>query len=79
MICGVEGIKNYFETGKGSVKLRGRVGSEEMKGNREQLVITEIPLDVKRAGLEEQIADLVNENHHAVSRDAERVRRARGS
>ncbi len=61
MICGVEGIKNYFTTGRGSVKLRGRVGVEELKGNREQLVITEIPFNVNRAGLEEQIADLVNE------------------
>src|SRR5471032_1163219 len=61
MICGVEGIKNYFETGKGSLKLRGRVGVEEMKGNREQLVITEIPFNVNRAALEEQIANLVNE------------------
>jgi DNA gyrase subunit A len=61
MICGVEGIKNYFETGKGSLKLRGRVGSEELKGSREQLVITEIPFNVNRAALEEQIANLVNE------------------
>ena len=61
MICGVEGIKNYFTTGKGSVKLRGRVGLEELKGNREQLVITEIPFNVNRANLEEQIAGLVNE------------------
>ena len=61
IICGVEGIKNYFTTGKGSVKLRGRVGVEELKGNREQLVITEIPFNVNRAGLEEQIANLVNE------------------
>jgi DNA gyrase subunit A len=61
MICGVEGIKNYFTTGKGSVKLRGRVGSEELKGNREQLVITEIPFNVNRAALEEKIAALVNE------------------
>jgi DNA gyrase subunit A len=61
MICGVEGIKSYFATGKGSVKLRGRVGSEEMKGNREQLVITEIPFNVNRAALEEKIAELVNE------------------
>src|SRR5580700_5848910 len=60
-ICGVEGIKNYFTTGKGSVKLRGRIGVEEMKGNREQLVITEIPFNVNRAGLEEQIAALVND------------------
>ena len=61
IICGVEGIKNYFTTGKGSVKLRGRVGAEELKGNREQLVITEIPFNVNRAGLEEQIAALVND------------------
>ena len=61
MICGVEGIKNYFTTGKGSVKLRGRVGVEELKGNREQLIVTEIPFNVNRATLEEQIANLVNE------------------
>lgn len=60
IICGIEGIKNYFETGRGSVKLRGKVGIEQMKGNREQLVITEIPYNVNRAALEEQIADLVN-------------------
>src|SRR5271155_2151863 len=61
IICGVEGIKNYFTTGRGSVKLRGRVGSEELRGNREQLVITEIPFNVNRAALEEKIAALVNE------------------
>jgi len=43
------------------VKLRGRFGSEEIRGNREQLVITEIPFNVNRAALEEKIAELVNE------------------
>ncbi len=61
MICGIEGIKNYFHTGRGSVKLRGTIGIEQMKGGREQLIITEIPYNVNRAALEEQIADLVNE------------------
>src|SRR5438477_4206920 len=61
MICGIEGIQNYFNTGRGSLKLRGRVGVEEMKGGREQLVITEIPFNVNRAALEQQIANLVNE------------------
>ena len=61
VICGIEGIKNYFTTGRGSVKLRGRVGVEELKGNREQVVITEIPYNVNRAALEEAIAALVNE------------------
>lgn len=61
MICGIEGIKNYFHTGRGSVKIRGKVGIEQMKGSREQLVITEIPYNVNRAALEQQIANLVNE------------------
>ncbi len=61
MVCGVEGIKNYFTTGRGSVKQRGKISVEEMKGGREQLVITQIPYNVNRAALEEQIADLVNE------------------
>src|SRR5882724_11544737 len=60
-IYGIEGIRNYFHTGKGSLKVRGRIGVEQMMGNREQLVITEIPFNVNRAGLEEQIANLVNE------------------
>ncbi len=61
MLCGVEGIKSYFMTGRGAVKLRGKVGIEQLKGNREQLVITEIPYNVNRAKLVERIADLVNE------------------
>src|SRR6266511_1181476 len=61
VICGVEGIKSYFHSGRGSVKIRGKVGIEQMKGGREQLVITEIPFNVNRAGLEQQIANLVNE------------------
>jgi len=58
---GLSGIKKYFETGRGSVKVRGRISVEEMKGGREQLVITEIPFNVNRAALEEKIAQLVNE------------------
>lgn len=60
VICGVEGIRNYFHTGRGSLKLRGKVSVEEMKGGREQLVITEIPFNVIRTNVEQQIADLVN-------------------
>jgi DNA gyrase subunit A len=60
-ICGVEGIKQYFETGRGSLKVRGKVGLEEIKGGREQIVVTEIPYGVNRAFLVERIAELVNE------------------
>ena len=60
-ILGSTGIKSYFETGKGAVRVRGRVGVAESKGGREQIIITEIPYNVNRAVLVERIADLVNE------------------
>jgi DNA gyrase subunit A len=61
MICGASGIRQYFETGRGSMKVRGRAGVEELKGGKEQIVITEIPFNVNRATLVERIAELVNE------------------
>jgi DNA gyrase subunit A len=61
MVCGLEGIKNYFKDGRGSVKVRGKVGLEELKGGREQIIVTEIPFNVNRALLVERIAELVNE------------------
>jgi DNA gyrase subunit A len=61
MVCGLEGIKQYFAGGRGSVKIRGKVGVEQHKGGKEQIVITEIPYNVNRAVLVERIAELVNE------------------
>jgi DNA gyrase subunit A len=61
LLLGTAGIRQYFETGKGSVKVRGKAGVEETKGGREQIVITEIPYNVNRAVLVERIADLVND------------------
>ena len=61
VICGINGIRQYFETGRGSMKVRGKAGVEELKGGREQIVITEIPYGVNRATLVERIAQLVNE------------------
>ena len=60
-IRGIAGVKQYIETGRGSMKVRGIAGVEELKGNREQIVITEIPYNVNRATLVERIASLVNE------------------
>jgi DNA gyrase subunit A len=61
-ICGLAGIKQYFgETGRGIVKIRGQAGLEEIKGGREQIVITAIPYNVNRALLVKRIAELVNE------------------
>jgi DNA gyrase subunit A len=61
MILGLEGIMQYFKTGRGSIRIRGKVGVEELKGNRESIIITAIPYNVNRATLVERIADLVNE------------------
>jgi DNA gyrase subunit A len=61
ILLGTKSIRQYFETGKGSLRVRGRAGVEEMKGNREAIIITEIPYNVNRAELIKRIADLVNE------------------
>ena len=60
-ILGSAGIRSYLSTGKGAVRVRGKVGVAELKGGREQLIISEIPYNVNRAVLVSRIADLVNE------------------
>jgi len=60
-ICGTSGIRQYFETGRGIVKVRGRATIEEAKSGREQIVITEIPYNVNRAELLKRIAALIQE------------------
>jgi DNA gyrase subunit A len=60
-ILGSAGFKSYFQTGKGAVRVRGKVGVVEVKGGREQLIISEIPYNVNRAVLVSRIADLVND------------------
>src|SRR5215212_8555868 len=60
-ICGISGVRQYLEGGRGSMKVRGKAGVEEIKGGKEQIVITEIPYNVNRATLVERIASLVNE------------------
>src|SRR6202453_714071 len=61
VIQGTAGIKQYFETGRGAVRVRGRMHTTEVKGGREQIIITEIPYNVNRAELVKRIADLTNE------------------
>jgi DNA gyrase subunit A len=60
-ILGMDGIKKYFTSGRGSVKIRGKLHTEEMKGGKEVIVVDEIPFGVNRATLVERIAELVNE------------------
>jgi len=61
MIIGREGIEQAYGTGKGRIVVRGMAHIEAMKGSRHQIIITEIPFLVNKAGLIERIADLVRE------------------
>jgi DNA gyrase subunit A len=60
-IYGTTGIRQYFETGRGSLKVRGTATIEETKNGREQIVISEIPYNVNRAELIKRIAGLIQE------------------
>jgi DNA gyrase subunit A len=59
-IMGTDGIYSAYTTGKGSIVIRGLVEVEDIKKGRENLIITEIPFQVNKAGLISRIADLVN-------------------
>jgi len=61
LILGRSGIRQAYETGRGSVLMRGKVAVEEVRKEREALIITEIPYQVNKALMIEKIADLVRE------------------
>jgi len=58
IICGQEGIKEAYLSGKGTIRIRGRIKTEQRKG-KELLVITEIPYQVCKAKLIKKIAELI--------------------
>jgi DNA gyrase subunit A len=60
-IMGREGIQQAYRTGRGSVVMRARSEIETRKGDRESIVITEIPYQVNKARLIEKIAELARE------------------
>jgi len=61
IILGKEGIKEYFTTGKGSIRIRAKAEIEELKGGRHAIIIKEIPYQVNKAELLETIARLSSE------------------
>ncbi len=61
LIMGREGIKEAYETGRGSMKVRGRAHIEEMKSGKNRIIISEVPFQVNKARLTEKIAELVRE------------------
>jgi DNA gyrase subunit A len=58
-IMGKQGIKDAYETGRGSIKVRGTTTVEEGTSGRSNIVITELPYQVNKARLAEKIAELV--------------------
>ncbi len=59
IICGREGIVDAYTTGRGKVTLRARAAIERQKGNKDSVIITELPYQVNKANLIETIAGLV--------------------
>ncbi|TAH64154.1 MAG: DNA gyrase subunit A [Gottschalkiaceae bacterium] len=59
IILGKDGIKKAYSTGRGKIKVRAKAEIEEMSGNRQRIVVTEIPFQVNKATMIEKIADLV--------------------
>lgn len=59
-IIGRKGIEEYMHTGRGIVRIRGKVTNDTTENDRERVIITEIPYNVNRASLVTKIAELVS-------------------
>ena len=60
-IYGYEGVKNAFHEGKGRIVMRAKATIEEIRENREAIIVTEIPYQVNKADMIQKTAGLVNE------------------
>lgn len=61
LILGKSGIVKAYNTGRGSIIMRGKTSIEKMRNGKERILITEIPYQVNKAKLVEKIADLARE------------------
>ncbi|CAM1640489.1 C-terminal repeat [Bartonella apihabitans] len=61
IILGRAGIRSAYETGRGSLIMRAKVEVEEIRNDRQAIVVTEIPYQVNKATMVEKIAELVRE------------------
>ena len=58
IVQGLDGIKKAFETGKGRFVIRAKTEIENLKGGRQQIVITEVPFEVNKANLVKRMDEL---------------------
>jgi DNA gyrase subunit A len=74
-IYGYEGVREAYTTGRGRLIVRGKIEFEEVE-NREAIIITELPFQVNKARLQEEIADQVKEKRlegiHAIRDESDR-------
>ena len=61
IILGRSGIHNAYSTGRGSIVMRGKVHVEEIRGDREAIIVTEVPYQVNKASMIEKMAELVRD------------------
>ncbi|WAJ30991.1 DNA gyrase subunit A [Antarcticirhabdus aurantiaca] len=61
IVLGRAGILSAYSTGRGSILMRGKVHFETLRGEREAIIITEVPYQVNKASMIEKMADLVRE------------------
>ncbi|GAB4576978.1 MAG: DNA gyrase subunit A [Roseibium sp.] len=61
MILGRSGIRSAFETGRGSIVMRAKVDIEEVRKDRNALIVSEIPYQVNKSTMIEKIAELVRD------------------
>jgi DNA gyrase subunit A len=61
IILGRAGIKSAYHLGRGSITMRGRVQVEEIRKDREALIVSEIPYQVNKAAMIEKMAELVRD------------------
>ncbi len=59
IICGREGIRAAYSTGRGRIKLRAKAYIETFKSGKEAIIVSELPYQVNKTNLVEQIANLV--------------------
>ena len=61
IILGTAGIKEAYRTGRGRIRVRAKAHTEQLKGNKSAIVVTELPYQVNRAALIDDIVELVKQ------------------
>ncbi|MEC5422577.1 DNA topoisomerase IV subunit A [Virgibacillus sp. C22-A2] len=58
IVQGIDGIKKAFETGRGKIMIRGKAKIEDLRGDRQQIVIDEVPYEVNKANMVKKMDEL---------------------